>query len=234
MPATNASGSASRLAAASAGLDGPERHEADCGDGERDPGHRGRSGPLAAPERVGDRNERARHRRHRGDDADKRAGHGRVEAHEAEPDGEAASHGPRRVRRRHPVGVDDQCGRQGEHESDELRHGRDADRVDRPREEAADEVGAADEQRRRDGQDGRHAWYPRTPVTTADRVTAAGDLRRCDDGRDRPAEAELVERYRADPLLHPGDRSRALSLRRDHDRRPRPLSSGAGLRLGGP
>ena len=84
--------------------------------------------------------------------------------------------------------------------------GRDADRVDRPREEAADEVGAADQQRRRDGQDGRHARYPRTPVTTADRVTAAGDLRRCDDGRDRPAEAELVERYRSDPLLHPGDR----------------------------
>ena len=167
-------------------------------------------GRSPVPEGVGHRNQRADDRGHRGDEADEASRHRGVEEHDPDPDCDAAPRRPRGVRTRHTLGPDEKGGGDREAEPGELRESGDAHGADDTREDAAEEVGPADQERRGDGEERRHRRRSAIAVTTRDPRTSVSP----------PASG------RRDP--------ERLAVRRRHrDRSRPPTPRGHGVRFGG-
>ena len=153
-------------------LAGDERDQDDRGDRQRDADERRGPRPLAGPEGVGDRNQRADDRGHRGNEADEASRHRGVEEHDPDPDCDAAPRRPRGVRTRDTLGPDEKGGGNREAESGELRESGDAHGADDTREDPAEEVGPADQERRGDSEERRHRPRGSIAVTTRDPRTS--------------------------------------------------------------
>ena len=137
--------------------------DGESGESKGDADQRGPARPLAAGERVGDRDAGTRHSSRWSDEADQTAPHRGVEDPEAERDGDAARRRPAGVGPRDADRPDRDGRRNREDERDQLGERSDADSGGSPGDDAAEEVGAADEDRRREGEQGRHGAAPVEP-----------------------------------------------------------------------